>query len=187
MAGLAAILAFYVGFSAIWTFIGQMASPGSISQVEAAHALSLAPIGGMAGAALASAIGTRFGSMRPLGFAIAVLAAAVVALGHQPPWSVYATACFAVLFGWTLAVPFLLGGIAGVDRSGRLTAAVNVVIGGGLATGPAVAALIVGNSGRIHGIVVLTLALSLTSYLLALPMLRIPNAERHRAVMRAER
>jgi hypothetical protein len=175
MAGLAAVLAFYVGFSAIWTFVGQMAAPDSVSQVEATHALSLAPLGGMAGAALASAIGTRFGSVRPLGVAIAVLSAAVVALGNQPPWFVYATACFAVLFGWTLAVPFLLGGIAGVDRSGRLTAAINVVIGGGLATGPAVAALIVGNSGHHHGVVVLTLALCITSYLLALPMLRIAN------------
>jgi hypothetical protein len=170
--GLAAVLAFYVSFSAIWTFAGQMAAVGAVSQASVARALSLAPIGGMAGAALASAIGTRFGSWRPLTVATVILAAAVIVLGRRPEWLAYAAACFAVLFGWTLAVPFLLGGIASVDSSGGLTAAVNIVIGGGLAAGPALAALIVADSGHYSGVVALAFALAALSFLLALPMLR---------------
>ncbi|HEY5101377.1 MAG TPA: hypothetical protein VII70_01235 [Steroidobacteraceae bacterium] len=172
IAGLVSVLAFYVSFSAIWTFAGQMAAPGAVSQASIARALSLAPLGGMAGAALASAIGTRFGSSRPLAVATSILALAIMMLGRRPEWLVYAAACFAVLFGWTLAVPFLLGGIASVDRSGRLTAAVNIVIGSGLAAGPALAALIVGNSGRYGGVVAVAFALAALSFLLALPMLR---------------
>ena len=170
--GLAAVLAFYIGFSAVWTFVGQMAAPGSVSPLQAARALSLAPLGGIAGAALAGAIGMRFGSQLPLAVAAAVLATAVIVLGSQPQWLPYAAACIAVLFGWTLAVPVLLGGIASVDVSGRLTAAVNIVIGGGLAAGPALAAIIVGNTGSDQGVVILALALTAASYLLALPMLR---------------
>jgi hypothetical protein len=172
LAGLVAVLAFYVSFSAIWTFAGQMAAPGAVSPASIARALSLAPIGGVAGAALASAIGTRFGSSRPLAVATLILAVAVIVLGRRPEWVAYAAACFAVLFGWTLAVPFLLGGIASVDRTGGLTAAVNIIIGAGLAAGPALAALIVGDSGHYGGVVALAFGLAALSFLLALPMLR---------------
>jgi hypothetical protein len=168
VAGLAAVVAFYTGFSAVWTFAGQMAAAGT----DVAGALSVAPIGGMAGAAIAGAIGKRFGPARPLGIAAAILAGAVVVLGRRMQWLGYAAGCFAVLFGWTLAVPFLLGGIAKIDRSGRLTVAVNIAIGGGLAAGPALAAAIVGRSGRYQGVVGLTLGLTCVSYVLALPMLR---------------
>ncbi len=171
IAGLAGILGFYIGFSAIWTFTSQMASP-SVAPGTVARALSIAPIGGMAGAALAGAIGTRFGSARPFAVAVAALAAAAGTLGLRPDWAAYQLASCGVLLGWTFGVPFLFGGVAHVDASGRLTTAINIVIGAGLAAGPALAALLVGSSGHYSGVVALAIGLSLASYLLAIPMLR---------------
>lgn len=171
VAGLAGILGFYIGFSAIWTFTSQMASP-AVAPAVVARALSLAPIGGMAGAALAGAIGTRFGSARPFAVAVAALAAAAGTLGLKPEWAAYQLASCGVLLGWTFGVPFLFGGIAQVDASGRLTTAINIVIGTGLAAGPALAALVVGSSGHYGVVVTLAISLSLASYLLAFPMLR---------------
>ncbi len=171
IAGLAGILGFYVGFSSIWTFASQMASP-AVGAGTVARALSIAPIGGMVGAALAGAVGTRFGSARPFALAVAALAAAAGALGLQPGWTAYQLASCGVLLGWTFGVPFLFGAIAHVDASGRLTTAINIVIGTGLAAGPAFAAMLVTSSGHYGGVVALSICLTLSSFLLALPMLR---------------
>jgi predicted MFS family arabinose efflux permease len=171
IAGLGGILGFYIGFSAIWTFTSQMASP-SLSAGEVARALSIAPIGGMLGAASAGIIGTRFGSARPFAVAVGALAAAAGALALRPEWGAYQVASCGVMLGWTFGVPFLFGAIAQIDVSGRLTSAINIVIGAGLAAGPALAALLVGPSGHYRRVVVLAISLSLASYLLAFPMLR---------------
>ncbi len=142
IAGLAAILAFYVGFSALWTFTAQMASP-AVGAGAVSRALSIAPIGGMAGAALAGAIGTRFGAVRPFAVAVLALGAAAAILGLRPEWVAYQAASCGVLLGWTFGVPFLFGGVAHVDASGRLTTAINIIVGTGLAAGPALGALLV--------------------------------------------
>lgn len=170
LAGLGGILGFYIGFSAIWTFTSQLAS-SSVSPGAVARALSIAPIGGMMGAALAGIIGTRFGSARPFALAVGALAAAAGTLALRPEWGAYQAASCGVLLGWTFGVPFLFGAIARVDVSGRLTTAINIVIGAGLAAGPALGALLVGPSGHYRRVVALAISLSFASYFLALPML----------------
>jgi DHA1 family inner membrane transport protein len=171
LAGLGGILSFYIGVSAIWTFTSQLVSP-SVSPGAVARALSIAPIGGMIGAALAGLIGTRFGSARPFALAVGALAAAAGTLALRPEWGAYQAASCGVLLGWTFGVPFLFGAIAQVDASGRLTTAINIVIGAGLAAGPALGALLVGPSGHYRRVVALAIGLALASYFLALPMLK---------------
>jgi hypothetical protein len=148
-----------------------MVSP-TIAAGTVARALSIAPFGGMAGAALAGAIGTRFGSAIPFAAAVMVLVAAAGTLGLRPEPIAFQFASCGVLLGWTFGVPFLFGGVAQVDSSGRLTSAINIIIGTGLATGPAIAALLVGSSAHYGGVVALATCLTLASYLLAFPMLR---------------
>jgi predicted MFS family arabinose efflux permease len=177
VAGLGGILAFYVGFSAIWTFTAQMASP-VLSLGEAARAVSIAPLGGMAGAALAGAIGARFGALRPFAIAVAILAMAAFILGRRPDFMAYEIACCGVLLGWTFGIPFLFAGIARVDAGGRLTTAINITIGTGLSAGPALAALAVASMRGYRGVVTLSMGGALASYLLAIPMLRA-GARRH--------
>ena len=172
IAGLTALLLVYIAFSAVWAFAGQMAG-GNVSPDRAAYALSIAPFGGMAGAAIAGAMGTRFGSAVPLATALLVLAAAVTLLGHRPDWQQYVFSCLAVLLGWTLAIPFLLGSIARVDHSGQLTATANIVIGAGLTAGPAISGAVVGSVGDYSAVVTLSLVCCAGSYLAAIPMLRV--------------
>ena len=71
-------------------------------------------------------------------------------LGHRPDWQEYVASCLAVLLGWTLSIPFLLGAIARIDYSGQLTATANIVIGVGLAAGPAISCAIWGRRGSIN-------------------------------------
>lgn len=171
VAGLGGILAFYVGFSALWTFTAQMASPALLPG-QAARAVSIAPLGGMAGAALAGLIGARFGALRPFAVAAAILAAAAFMLGRRPGAMVYEIASCAVMLGWTFGIPFLFAGVARVDTSGRLTTAINITIGTGLSSGPALAALAVASLRSYRGVVALAMGGAFAGYLLAMPMLR---------------
>jgi MFS transporter, DHA1 family, inner membrane transport protein len=171
IAGLAALLLLYIAFSAIWSFTGQMAGR-DVPPERTAYALSLAPLGGMAGSAIAGAIGTRFGSAAPLLCGVSILAVAVMILGHRPDWHEYVASCLAVLLGWTLSIPFLLGAIARIDYSGQLTATANIVIGVGLAAGPAISGAVVGTAGEYQSVVMLSLACCAGSYLAAIPALR---------------
>jgi len=77
VAGLAAILCFYVAFGALWTYVGQMAQRAGLSSVQAGYALSLGPIGGMMGAATAGALGSRIGRILPLAFGMATFSTSV--------------------------------------------------------------------------------------------------------------
>jgi predicted MFS family arabinose efflux permease len=171
IAGLAALLLVYIAFSAVWAFAGQMAG-SNVPADRSAYALSLAPFGGMAGSAIAGTLGTKFGSAGPLACALTILAIAVTGLGHHPDWHLYVVSCLAVLLGWTLSIPFLLGAIARIDHRGQLTATANIVIGAGLTAGPAISGAVVGSTGDYRAAVTLSLGCCVASYLAAIPMLR---------------
>ncbi len=51
----------------------------------------------------------------------------------------YAIAALLFKFTWTFVLPFILARVAGLDNSGRLMNSINLVIGGGMAAGPALA------------------------------------------------
>jgi DHA1 family inner membrane transport protein len=121
---------------------------------------------------LAGALGMRLGAAGPFGIATTVLGVAALTLGTRPGWFAYEMACGGVLMGWTFGIPFLFGGIARVDASGRLTTAINIIIGAGLAAGPAVGALMVDSTGHYGQVVYLTIGVMALSFVLALPMLR---------------
>ncbi|KTG52776.1 hypothetical protein BGP86_20980 [Klebsiella pneumoniae] len=57
----------------------------------------------------------------------------------QPLLVRYAIAALLFKFTWTFVLPFILARVAGLDNSGRLMNSINLVIGGGMAAGPALA------------------------------------------------
>jgi MFS family permease len=70
-------------------------------------------------------------------------------------------------FSWTFILPFILATLADIDHSGKLMNATNLVIGGGLAIGPALAGqLIAANGGSLH--ILLLLATLVAAIALAL-------------------
>lgn len=171
-AGLAAILSFYIAFGAIWTCVGQLARLGGLSPAEGGYALSLAPIGGMFGAALASVVGLSAGRFVPLSLGMVAFIAAVWAAGSGLGWRSYAVGAFGVMLAWTFVVSYLLGNLAAVDRGGRLTVIVNVLIGAGLTLGPMLAGVLVAAFHGYSAVVGFSVALCAGSFLLSLPTLR---------------
>ncbi|SAT71890.1 major facilitator family transporter [Klebsiella variicola] len=57
----------------------------------------------------------------------------------QPLLVRYAIAALLFKFTWTFVLPFILARVAGLDNNGRLMNSINLVIGGGMAAGPALA------------------------------------------------
>jgi len=139
LCGLLAVLLFYTGLSAVWTFIGSIAASAAIDPGSSGRILSIATLMGIAGSLCATLIGPRWPRNLPLALGIGLMALAVALLLGSPDLRRFALAALLFKYCWTFALPFILACLADHDRAGRLMNSANLVIGGGLALGPAIA------------------------------------------------
>lgn len=137
--GILAVLAFYIGLSGVWTFIGSIASDSGLSAQTSGEILATATVMGILGAAGATLIGARGTRRLWLVIGYALMIVAVVLLLDSPALVRFTLAALAFKFTWTFVLPFVLATLADLDASGRLMNTTNLVIGGGLAIGPALA------------------------------------------------
>ncbi|WP_432767297.1 MFS transporter [Pseudomonas tohonis] len=159
-----AVLAFYVGLSGVWTFIGSIASAAAIDPASSGRILAIATLLGIAGSACAALIGQRWprGAMLLLGYAL--MTGAVLLLLDQPGLARFATAALVFKYTWTFALPFILACLADLDRDGRLMNTTNLLIGGGLALGPAIAGPLLESSAGMRGVLFLSATCLLLSF-----------------------
>ncbi|MDF2179044.1 MFS transporter [Aliiglaciecola sp. CAU 1673] len=124
-------------------------------------ALALASWIALAGSALVIVIGTKFGRTRPLLMGILVTALATWLLHYSELDWVYAI--FNILIGitWAFALPFLFGICSELDPSGKLAALGGFCSKMGLASGPLVAGILLGedNYGAVINIAAMGLLL----------------------------
>jgi MFS transporter, DHA1 family, inner membrane transport protein len=139
LCGLLAVLLFYTGLSAVWTFIGSIAAAAAIDPASSGSILSIATLMGIVGALCATAIGPRWPRNLLLLLGLGLMAAAISLLLGRPDLPRFALAALLFKYCWTFALPFILACLAEHDRQGRLMSSANLVIGGGLALGPAIA------------------------------------------------
>lgn len=171
--GIAAVLTFYISLSGVWTFVGAIAAKAAISPQTSGNILAIATLLGVVGAASASAIGNRLRRARVLLTGYALMIAAVALLIGTPDTLRFTLATFGFKFAWTFVLPFLLATLAGIDRSGRLMSTTNLVIGGGLAIGPALAGwLIEANGGDFQPLLLTAVGVAAASLGLILALQR---------------
>lgn len=166
--GILAVLTFYISLSGVWTFIGAIAEGAGIGAGASGEVLAVATLMDIAGAACASFIGNRLPRDLMLLGGYMAMAAAILLLIGQPPLARFALAALLFKFTWTFALPFILACLADLDRSGRLMNASNLVIGGGLAIGPALAGRLIEGSGGFLPLLPIAAGLAALSLLLAL-------------------
>ena len=109
-------------------------APGWVGLVLAA-----ATVCGIIGAGGAALRGTRRADRLPVWLGYGLLILSVGLLIGQPLLARYAIAALLFKFTWTFVLPFILARVAGLDNNGRLMNSINLVIGGGMAAGPALA------------------------------------------------
>jgi MFS family permease len=137
----------------VWTFIGQIAVQSGIDAQQSGTIFAIATLLGVAGAGSASLIGRRLPRARLLLAGFAMMMAAMLLLLNNPALARFASAALLFKFSWTFILPFILATLADIDHSGKLMNATNLVIGGGLAIGPALAGqLIAANGGSLHAV-----------------------------------
>ncbi|MCK3832637.1 MFS transporter [Pseudomonas fluorescens] len=170
--GVGAVLAFYISLGGVWTFIGALGASVGISPQHSGEVLAIATVMGIAGAASASLIGGRLPRAMLLLGGYALMATAVLLLLGEPALLRFALAALLFKFTWTFILPLVLACLADLDHSGKLMNASNLVIGGGLAIGPAIAGRLIEASGGftllLLGAAVITL-LSLVMILTSRP------------------
>lgn len=136
--GVLALLTFYIGLSAVWTFIGGIAKAAGLSAAMAGEVLSVATLFGIAGASVAALVGRRSSRMMLLG-GYAAMVVAIGLLYGSPALVRFIVAAFVFKFTWTFVLPLVLATLAAIDRTGNLMNYSNLVNGGGLAIGPVIA------------------------------------------------
>ncbi len=134
-----AVLTFYISLSAVWTFIGTIGSGAGLSPTEVGLVLAAATVFGIIGAGGAALRGTQRPDRLAVWLGYALLIASVLLLTGHPLLVRYAIAALLFKFTWTFVLPFILARVAALDNSGRLMNSINLVIGGGMAAGPALA------------------------------------------------
>lgn len=176
---LAGVLVFYVALSGVWTYIERIGAANGLAPERIGDDLTIASLFGIAGCLTATALGARLGRVRPLVAGYAMLAGACLALIGSIGGLHYAVVAAVFKFAWTFALPYILAVVALRDVSGRLIALANLMIGAGLAIGPAVVAAWLGDPPDY------TIALEIgtvgTVVSLALLLSAVPTATRARA------
>jgi predicted MFS family arabinose efflux permease len=102
---------------------------------------------GALGSVLVVVMGLRFGRLWPVLIAMALTLAGTWALHlSHLPW-VYVVANIGTGMTWSFTIPYLLGLCAAFDKAGQMAALAGFFSKMGLASGPAVAALVMGGGG----------------------------------------
>ncbi|NBF09182.1 MFS transporter [Pseudomonas sp. Fl4BN1] len=135
--GVASIFLLYICLGGIWTFISALQAPTAMDRELLDQLLTLSSAMGILGAGAATLLGRDQyrGLCLLLGFAALILALLVMATVPQVGAAFVAVLVFK--FAWTLLVPFMLTVISLHDRQGGLINLTNLVLGLGLASGPA--------------------------------------------------
>ena len=152
--GIGAVLAFYISLGGVWTFISALGASAGISPQHSGDVLAVATLMGIAGAACVSLIGTRLPRLPMLLVGYALMTAAVLLLLGQPSLVRFAIAALLFKFAWTFILPLILACLADLDHRGKLMNASNLMIGGGLAIGPAIAGRLIETSDGFGALLV---------------------------------
>lgn len=142
--GLAGMFLLSAAFGLVWPNIGQIALARGVSQQSLLHAFSAVGLGGIAAGIMAAVLGAKFGRIPPLVVGSSGFAAALALPTTSSPFLLTA---LGIIFFFTLSVPYYLGLLAAIDRTGRLAVLTSAMIPFGIAVGQAASSFLVGSSG----------------------------------------
>lgn len=168
--GLAAIFLFYVSLGGVWAYVERIGAAAGFASSSIGYTLSIASIVGIAGATTASAMGARFGRLIPIVAGFMLLLASIFLLFSLHEELTFLLASCFFKYAWTFTLPYLLASMTSLDKSGHLIVTTNLVIGGGLAAGPALAALTLTENVDFNRVLLLGIGCGITSGLLMLPL-----------------
>ena len=165
---LLATFLFQAGNMAVYAYVIGIGEMAGLKMAVISPTLAAAAWIGIAGSGLVIVLSTRFGRALPLAAAIALTAAGTWALHFSNLTAVYLKANCLVGITWAFCMPYLLGMCAEFDKAGQMAALGGFASKVGLASGPMVAALVVGqdNYGLVVNVGTAALVISLLAAML---------------------
>jgi predicted MFS family arabinose efflux permease len=143
---LVATFLFQGGNMAVYAYMIGVGRAAGLGTEITSPALAVADWIAIAGSGLVILLSTRYGRTLPLTAAILVTAACTWALHFSGLATVFVTANCVIGITWAFGIPYLLGMCAEFDATGQMAALGGFASKMGLASGPMLAALVVGKS-----------------------------------------
>lgn len=140
---LGGILAYYLGVGSVWTAMSGIGLAAGIGSEGTASILARAAILGIIGSVLAGVMGARPGRMISLLIGLGSLVAILLWLTADLSQASFAVAPLLFLLSWNYVVPYMMGTVAILDRSGRALAINMTLQYVGFAVGPMLMTLLV--------------------------------------------
>jgi predicted MFS family arabinose efflux permease len=125
--------------TAVWSFSERIGLEAGLDAESVGLALGAATVAGLLGAGLALWLGQRWGRFLPIALGLGVASAARLAMVTKQVAAVYGATQIVLGMTFFFILPFLMGAAAGLDRSGRWSAAAAGSIAIGAAVGPGLA------------------------------------------------
>lgn len=165
--GALALLCLYAGHTTLWSFQERMGLAVGLDRTQVGVLLGVSVLGAIAGALLSMTAGQRFGQRGPnaLAFAGLIVSALLLAV---PVMAAYVAGAVIVKTAWFFGLPFILGAMARLDRSGRWSSMGAALLALGSAIGPAIGAALASHGAHMIGF--LAAALYLLSFLFTVPL-----------------
>jgi predicted MFS family arabinose efflux permease len=177
---LSATFLFQAGNMAVYAYMIGVGRAAGLGTDVTSPALAIADWIAIAGSGLVILLSTRYGRTWPLTVAVLLTAACTWALHFSSVASVYLVANSVIGITWAFGIPYLLGMCAEFDATGQMAALGGFASKMGLASGPMLAALVVGKSN--YGLVInLAAAILVLCLVAALAPSRLLDRERRQA------
>jgi predicted MFS family arabinose efflux permease len=139
---------FYFGLGGLWPYMGEIGRHSGLSTERVAGILSIAQLSAAAGSFVPVVLGQRAGRLLPVTIAVGLTFISIVSLLAQfGSASVFAWAAPVFLGGAMLLFGYLMGIIAGVDPSGRISSLSFSIQTISLGLGPAWAGMLATRAG----------------------------------------
>jgi predicted MFS family arabinose efflux permease len=163
--GLSAYFLMQMGGGVIWAYCERFAKEADLSSNFIGWSLGFSSLASLAGGILVMRLGTSQGLKKPLVIGTILMVLAILMLQYAAIPAVFVVSLCLIGGCWAFLIPFFQQIQTQFDASGKVVSLGTIVNMGGRATGPAIAAVVLGSSAFINviwiGIVALILSLLL--------------------------
>ncbi len=136
---LGATLLFEACIGAVWNNITLIGGQSGYSESEISDGLGGAMIVGIVAGIASGVLGNRWGRVLPLALGVGAIIASQLMLKLAPGQVPFVIVSMMFFFAWFFTLPYFVGVVAALDKTGRAAVASIVVQTGGLMIGPLIA------------------------------------------------
>lgn len=166
---LAGVFAFNLGIGAVWAYLFLVGINANLTEQAVANVLTISQLLGMLGAFVVVMLSTKISRETPFVLAIVLCAIGIGFLLLGVDFLIYSLAVYIFNFAWNMFVPYVMATLAAFADNSKTVIRGSSMQMLGIATGPYIAAKIVGGGGSYYIVNLFGVLMFLLSLFLLLP------------------